>query len=214
MITELSTVWFENPRDGQRFRILSLPDARHPGRFLLEYVYRPMTGETAVPPHFHPSSTETFEILAGQATYRIGEVTATARVGDRVVMPAGRVHIHPWSSGPEPLHVRQTGETLPADPGGILASLQAQVTLFGLAAAGKVNRKGLPSLLQLAVLARSTMPATYLDRPPVPVQRLAFRLLGSIGALMGYQTAYPEYGIVYPGGLEVPAPNCELATSS
>lgn len=204
MITDPSAVWFENPRDGQRFRILSLPTGASPGRFVLEYVYRPSTGETAVPAHFHPTSTETFEILAGQARYRLADRTHRAGAGDRIVMPAGVVHVHPWSEGIEPLHVRQTAETNPADPGGILASLQALVTLTGLASAGKVNQAGLPSVLQLAVLVRSTMPATFLDRPPVPVQRLAFTLLGRLGSLLGYRTAYPEYGVVHPGGLEVP----------
>jgi mannose-6-phosphate isomerase-like protein (cupin superfamily) len=203
MITDLSTVWFENPRDGQRFRIISLPNGQHPGRFVLEYIYRPMTGATAVPAHFHPSSTEEFEILAGQAKYRIGGITSSARAGERIVMPAGVVHLHPWSDGPDPLQVRQTAETIPADPAGILASLQALITLTGLASAGKVNRAGLPSLLQLAVLIRSTMPATFLDRPPVPVQRALFRMLGALGVLVGYRTAYPRYGIVHPGGLEV-----------
>lgn len=204
MIVDLPSIWLENPRDGQRFRILSLPEPSHPGRFVLEYIYRPMSGETAVPAHFHPSSTEVFEILAGQARYRIGDVTRSAGPGDRIVMPAGLVHVHPWSVGSEALQVRQTAETDPADPGGILASLQALVTLTGLASAGKVNQAGLPSLLQLAVLIRSTMPATFLDRPPVAIQRVAFSLLGALGALLGYRTAYPEYGIVHPGGIEVP----------
>ena len=33
-------------------------------RFVLEYINRPFAGEHAVPPHFHPTYTETFEILA------------------------------------------------------------------------------------------------------------------------------------------------------
>jgi hypothetical protein len=205
MITDPSTVWFENPRDGQRFRVLALPDAANPGRFVLECVYRPMTGETAVPPHFHPTSTETFEIMSGQAKFPVGEFTGTAGPGDRVVMPSGMIHVHPWCTGPGPLHVRQTGESVPADPEGLLASLQALTAIFGLASAGKVNRVGLPGLLQLAVLVRSTMLATYLARPPVAVQRIAFSLLGSLGRLLGYRTAYPAYGIIQAGGLEAPA---------
>jgi mannose-6-phosphate isomerase-like protein (cupin superfamily) len=204
MIADLSSIWFENPRDGQRVRIVSLPDGATPGRFVLEYIYRPYSGETAVPAHFHPTSTETFEILAGQARYRIGAAEGTAAAGDRIVMPAGVVHVHPWSAGAEPLHVRQTGESTPPDPDRARASIQALITIFGLASAGKVNRAGLPGLLQLAVLARSTMPATYLDRPAVPVQRMLFSLLGGLGQLLGYRTGYPAYGIVRPEGLEAP----------
>jgi quercetin dioxygenase-like cupin family protein len=206
VITDLSSLWFENARDGQRVRVMALPSQVEPGRFVLEYMYRPFTGEHAVPAHFHPASTETFEILAGQARYRVGREERSATVGQQIIMPAGVPHVHPWSNSAEPLHVRQTGVSDPPDPAGILASIQAQITLFGLAGAGKVNGAGLPNLLQLGVLGASTMPATFLAGPPVAVQRLLFSMLGLLGRWAGYCTAYPAYGIVTADGLEPPRP--------
>ena len=202
MLTDLSSVWFENPHAGQKFRILSLPTREWPGRFMLEYIYRPFTGETAVPAHYHPGATETFDVLAGQARYRLQGREESAKPGDQIVMPAGIPHVHPWSASDEPLHVRQTAETQPADPAGIIASLQAQITLFGLAAAGKVNKAGLPGLLQLAVLAQATMPATFLARPSSSVQRILFGTLAHCGSLLGYRTAYAPYGILTTDGLQ------------
>ena len=198
----LAAIWFENPRGGQRFRLLALPSRARPGHFVLEYVYQPFTGEHAIPAHVHPTATETFEILSGSACYRLGETVAAASAGDVVVLPPGIPHVHPWSASEVPLHVRQTGEARPEDFRGTLAGIQAQITLYGLAAAGKVNGAGLPSPLQLAVLVHSAMPATYLAGIPLWVQRLGFGLLARLGHWRGYRTAYPVFGVLTANGLE------------
>ena len=202
MSTALHQIWFENPRQGQRVRFLTLPAETGGRGFTLEYVYRPFTGESAVPAHIHTAAVETFEILSGEARYRVGRLEESARKGDRLILPAGVSHVHPWSVSSEELHVRQTTEVNPPDSAGLVASLQALVTLFGLAGAGKVNRKGLPNLLQLAVLIRSTMPATYIAGIPIAVQRLLFGGLARIGEAVGYRTAYSEYGILTESGLQ------------
>ena len=106
---------------------------------------------------------ETFEILKGRARYRLGSETKTAVAGERVVMPPLVPHVHPWSDSAEELHVRQVADANPPDLRGLNASLQAAITIQGLAKAGRVNAKGLPNLLQLGVLIETTMPATYLD---------------------------------------------------
>lgn len=210
MQAELSSPWFDNPRDGQKVRVLALPSPGAPGRFVLEYIYQPRAGERAVAAHLHPNATETFEILAGRARYRLGRETRGAEAGDRIVLPAGVPHVHPWNCGDSPLHVRQTGETLPPDPRGIRASIQAQITIFGLAAEGRVNADGLPGLLQLAVLVDEAMPATYLAGPPRLAQRVLFGLLGGLGRLAGYRAGYLEYGLVTAAGVRAaerpPAP--------
>jgi mannose-6-phosphate isomerase-like protein (cupin superfamily) len=203
--TSIHQVWFENPKQGQRVRFLTLPAETGGRGFTLEYVYRPFTGETAVPAHIHTAATETFEILAGEARYRLGRKEGTARKGDRIVLPAGVAHVHPWSVSADELHVRQTTEVDPPDSAGLVASLQALVTLFGLATAGKVNDKGLPNLLQLAVLIRSTMPATYIAGIPITAQRLLFGGLARLGVALGYRTAYPGYGVLTEAGLRLPA---------
>jgi mannose-6-phosphate isomerase-like protein (cupin superfamily) len=202
MTPTLDDIWFENPRQGQRVRFLVLPSATDGRRFVLEYASRPFTGETAVPAHLHPTATETFEILAGQARYRLGATDHSLRSGEQAVLPANVPHVHPWSNSADELRVRQTTEVDPPDEAGLTASLQALVTLFGLAAAGKVNAKGLPNILQLAVAVHSTMPATYLAHPPIPVPRLLFGSLAGLGRVLGYRTAYPQYGILTSSGLQ------------
>jgi mannose-6-phosphate isomerase-like protein (cupin superfamily) len=181
---------------GQRARLLTLPAETEGRSFVLEYINRPHAGEFAVPPHQHPSYTETFEILRGQARYRRGGEELSANPGDQIVLPAGLVHVHPWSVSDEELHVRQTAVADPPDLPGLTASLQAAITIFGLATAGRVNRRGLPNVLQLAVLAETTMPATFLAGPPIPLQRWLFSTLAGLGRALGYRAAYPEFGIL------------------
>jgi hypothetical protein len=107
--------------------------------------------------------------------------------------------------------VRHTGYADPPDLAGLNATIQAAITIQGLAKAGRVNEKGLPTLLQLAVLIETTMPATYLATPPVAVQRLLFGALGRMGRLAGYRTAYPEFGVITADGLMAPASHSPAA---
>ncbi|OFW05881.1 MAG: hypothetical protein A3H96_15775 [Acidobacteria bacterium RIFCSPLOWO2_02_FULL_67_36] len=205
MSTPPQDVWFENPNVGQRSRIVTLPHETGGRLFVLEYINQPFRGEDAVPPHVHTAYTETFQILKGRARYRLGSETRTAVAGDRVVMPPRVPHVHPWSDSAEELHVRQVADADPPDWRGLDASLQAAITIQGLAKAGRVNAKGLPNLLQLGVLLETTMPATYLAGPPIVLQRVLFLALGGLGRLAGYKTAYPEYGVITGTGLEAPA---------
>ena len=119
-------------------------------------------------------------------------------------MPARIPHVHPWSDSAEELHVRQIADAHPADLRGLNASLQAAITIQGLAKAGSVNAKGVPNLLQLAVQIETTMPAMYLDGPPIVLHRFLFGALGRLGRLAGHKTAYPEYGMITPQGLTMP----------
>ena len=193
--------WFDNPVTGQRTRILTYPHDNGGRRFALEYIFQPHAGRNALPRHVHPTAVETFEILTGRARYEFGGVTGEAAAGVTITMPANVPHAHPWSISDEPLHVRHTTDADPADERSMTASVQAVVTILGLANAGRVNARGTPQLLQLIVLADATIPATYLADVPRPLQRGAFGLLAAVGRSLGVKTAYPEYGIVTPDGV-------------
>lgn len=202
MTATLNEVWFENALMGQRARLVTLPSETRGRSFVLEYINQPFTGKFAVPPHLHPTYSETFEILRGRARYRIGSKEGTAGPGEVVIMPAGIPHVHPWSDSADELHVRQTATATPPDQRGLTASLQGAITIFGLAGAGKVDRKGNPNLLQIAVIIREAMPATFLAGPPVWLQRLLFGGLAAIGRMVGYRNAYPRFGILTERGVE------------
>jgi hypothetical protein len=66
-------------------------------------------------------------------------------------------------------------------------------TFFGLARDGKVDRKGLPHPLQLAVTASAYRDTMVPASPPEAVQRVIFGVLAPIGRAMGRRPTYPEY---------------------
>jgi hypothetical protein len=121
--------------------------------------------------------------LAGDAA-RIGSLTGLA----------ARIRI-PW------LLVHGTADEMvpladPLDARGLTAALQTILTIFWLASQGRVNRRGSPNPLQLAVLAETTMPATFVPGPPMAVQRMVIRMLAAVGRAVGYRTVYPGGGVV------------------
>ena len=64
---------------------------------------------------------------------------------------------------------------------------------FGLAQDGKVNKRRMPNLLQLAVFAREFPDVMQFTRPPRIVQEILFGLLTPLARLLGYRGSYPEY---------------------
>ena len=192
----LAQSWFENIPMGQRTLLVTLPAETGGRSFIREYINRPRAGKYAIPAHFHPTWTETFEILRGRARYRLGREEREAGTGESVVLPPRIPHLHPWSASDEELHVRHTAVADPPDLRGLTASLQAILTIFALASQGRVNRRGAPALLQLAVLAETTMPATYVPGPPPGIQRVLIRLLARVGRITGYRVFYPGFPVV------------------
>ena len=202
--TAAANFWLYNEAAGQRSRFTVLPGDTHGQRFVVEYINQPYRGETAVPAHIHTTFTEVFEILRGRAKYRLAGETRTAMAGDRILMPPRIPHVHPWSDSDEELHVRQTATSNPPDLAGMIASIQGALTIQGLAQAGLVNDKGIPGLLQTAVIIEAAMPATFIAGPPIWLQRAVFGLLSRIGRRRGLQTAYAQYGRITPEGLQLP----------
>ena len=150
-----------------------------------------LQGELIVKPHgfvaaehIHPLQEERFEILAGSVTFRVNGIERKANTGEKVIIPPGTPHAW-WNDGDQEAHL--LGEFLPA-----LRTEEFFETFFGLAQAGKVDKKtGLPNLLVLALIMREFEKEVCLAQPPLPVQRVLFSVLGSIGRLCGYQGRYP-----------------------
>src|SRR5262249_20135316 len=105
--------------------------------------------------------------------------------GERLVVPAWMPHDW-WNAGPEEALVRV--EIRPA------ARFEAMIlNAYGLGQDGKVNRKGMPNLLQLAVFAQEFDDVIQFTRPPRVAQRVLFAALAPIARLLGYRGSYPEY---------------------
>jgi len=173
----------ENPATGER--ILFHATARETEGELLRYeaVFRPRG--IASREHVHPRQEERHEGLSGTLGITVGGRARRLGPGEVAVVAPGVRH-RIWSAGGEP--VRAVFELRPA-----LRWETLFETSIGLARDGKVNRRGEPRLLQLAVLARAYEEEVRLAWPPVVVQRTLVAPLALLGSLFGCRARYDRY---------------------
>ena len=146
--------------------------------------------------HVHPAQEELFEVLDGTLEFRLGKKRRlVARPGDRVLVPAGTPHRFE-NIGEET--ARFTCEVRPA-----LGFEQLIETMFSLAEDGKVNKKGMPNPLRLAVIARHHFGDVRLPFPPAWLQRLGLALGAPLGRLLGYKPTYEPQAPKAPTALGV-----------
>jgi uncharacterized cupin superfamily protein len=142
-------------------------------------------GAAVMGEHIHPAIEERFTMLRGKVGFRVAGRESIAEPGVTLIAPPGTAHDW-WNAGPEEAVVRV--EVRPA------ARFEAMIyNAFGLAQDGKVNKKGMPKLLQLAVFAREFSDTIQMTKPPLMVQRILFGLLAPFARLLGYRGSYPEY---------------------
>lgn len=132
--------------------------------------------------HVHPFQSERFEILAGTAEFRVGKENLTAEPGDVVIVEPGTLHRF-QNAGDEEL--RFVTEVRPA-----LGFETFLETMYGLAADGKTNQKGLPNPLRLAVIMRDHFDLVRLPFPPAFLQKAGLVLGAPLGRLLGYRPTY------------------------
>ena len=173
----------ENPATGERVVILTDPES-HPERVLVAHLIVAPGGRVATE-HFHPTLTERFHVIRGQVGFLIDGEERVLGAGDHATVEPNVPHDW-WQVGAEPAEV--VVEVAPGD-----AFVEMVGTLFGLARDGKVNRRGLPGLLQLAVTANTYRDVMVITSPPPWIQRPLFLLFASIGHTTGVKAAYPQY---------------------
>ena len=147
--------------------------------------------------HLHPAMQERFEVLAGELATKVDGVEHTLHAGETLTVPAGVWHDW-WNASGEPVDVLL--ELTPPTPRFELAI----ATLFGLASAGHTNAKGVPSLLQAALLGAEFTDVLVRRHPPAFEQAIAFGVPRWVARRRGLQAIYPEY--VGPHGSVEPDP--------
>ena len=157
---------YVNPVTNERATLLvSAEDSG--GEFIKAEMWAP-PGSRVSAPHIHPGQTETFEVRAGRLGLRYGADTRTADTGERIEVPAGTVHDW-WTVGDEPARV-----LIEVRPAGRFEDMI--ITASGLAAAGRTYPKGVPGLLQIALVSDEFDEEMRFAFPPRPVQRRSPRL--------------------------------------
>lgn len=173
----------ENPATGERVVMLTDPEF-HPEKVLVAHLHVAPGGRVAAA-HRHPSIRERFHVIGGEVGFLLGDRERTLGAGEEAEVPAGTLHDW-WQVGEEPAEV-----VVEVDPGDRFVEMVG--TFFGLARDGKVDRRGLPRPLQLAVTASAYRDVMVIASPPAWVQRVAFGALAPLGRALGRRPSYAEY---------------------
>ena len=181
----------ENPVTGER--MIFRKTAAETGGELVEVELIARPGAFVFMPHVHPFQTERFEVLSGAIEVKTGRKRQVANAGDVVTIEPGVSHS--WRNASDEEELRFLVEVRPA-----LQFERLIETMFGLAADGKTNKKGMPNPLRMAVIAREHFDDGRLPVLPAWVQRAMLAVGATLGTLAGYEATYE------PAGTPAPAP--------
>jgi quercetin dioxygenase-like cupin family protein len=170
----------ENPITGESITFLRT-SADTGGEYVLIDVTVQPDGAVAAK-HVHPYQSERFEIISGELEMEAGRDRIVARAGDVVTIKPGTAHTF-RTLGDVPAHFRC--EVRPA-----LSFERFIETMFGLAADGKTNRKGMPNPFRLAVIMNSHFDLVRLPFPPAFMQKTGLAMGAPMGRMLGYKPSY------------------------
>jgi mannose-6-phosphate isomerase-like protein (cupin superfamily) len=136
-----------NPINGDKVTFLKTCEETKGESLLAELeVFPNAQGTSAAPPHYHVSYTESFHVLEGELTVRIGKKTLVLGKGQSATVPLRTVHTF---SNKTSQTVKALVETRP----GLQGFEDGLIIMYGLASDGKTTKKGMPkSILHLALL--------------------------------------------------------------
>jgi mannose-6-phosphate isomerase-like protein (cupin superfamily) len=174
----------ENPVTGERILFRKTSADTGGELVLVECTVKP--GGAVAAAHVHPHQEERFEVIQGSVGFRLGRKKSVGGPSTRVTVPAGTTHKF-WNAGDEDAHfvceIRPAGQFE-----------QLIETMFGLAADGRTNRKGMPNPLRLAVIARHHFEDLRLPLVPAWMQRVALAMAAPLGRVLGYRPQYAGDG--------------------
>ena len=175
------TIW--NPTTGQTIRFLKTA-AETNGQFLeMESTFGIHSKEP--PLHYHPNQDESFTVLSGELVVRMnGEIKQFA-AGTRFEVPRGTSHAM-WNDSSLPAIVNWR----------VSPALNTEMffeNTMGLAMDGKTNAKGMPNILQIALIANKYDNIFRLSKPSFAVQKIVFSILTPFAYLAGYRPSYDKY---------------------
>jgi quercetin dioxygenase-like cupin family protein len=162
-----------NPRTGQTMTFLET------GEELLRIDTVNPPSDEREPLHVHPRQESGAELISGSLVFEVDGVQTKLAPGDSISIPANAPHRF-WNDGDE--DARSTGYFRPA-----LATADFFETLFALAAADKLDAKGMPRPLQLAVMVPEFEEEIRPLSPPWPVLKAAAAVLAPLARARGYR---------------------------
>ena len=162
-----------NPRTGQRMTFVQIGEEE----LRIDSV-NPPTDERE-PLHVHPRQESGAEVVSGSLVFEVDGMQRRVGPGESIGIPANTRHRF-WNDGEEVAHSVQFFR-----PALDIASFFE--TFFALAERGELDAKGMPSLLQLAVLVPEFSDEIRTVSPPWPVTRAMTAVLGPVARRRGYR---------------------------
>jgi len=170
----------QNPATGELMRFVKAAADTNGDYVVVEVVVEPNGAVAAA--HLHPYQTETFEVIEGEITFKVGGDRIVAKAGETLVVEPGTAHKF-WNSGTTDARFRC--EVRPA-----LQFEQLIETMFSLAKDGKTNKKGMPNPFRLAVIANAHFNDVRLPLVPQRLQKLSLAMGAPLGRALGYAATY------------------------
>jgi quercetin dioxygenase-like cupin family protein len=170
----------QNPVTGERITFLATSRDTDGEAVVIETVVQPKGFVAA--PHVHPFQSERFAVVEGTLGLKADGNKRTLGPDEIALVEPGTPHRF-WNAGDG--EVRFVCEIRPA-----LEFESLLETMFGLAADGRTNRKGMPNALRLAVIAQAHFATVRLPFPPAWLQRAGLALAAPLGRLLGYRPTY------------------------
>ena len=171
-----------NPVTGEYARILEMawqnPEGRVKGEMLAK------VGSRVVGVHLHPGSTERFTVVEGELTVSLDGVVRPLCEGETAEVRPGQWH--DWWNAAD----RDARVIIEVTPGARFSHMLE--TLFGLAQMGYVDEKGMPNLLQMAMVGREFSDTVVFRSPPPAVQKVMFAAIAPLAHALGYRGTYPQ----------------------
>ena len=178
----------ENAVTGERLRFHRTSAETNGELVVVEAFVHP--GGQAAAAHLHPHQQERFLVVSGTVGFKRGREKLVAGPGDEIVVEPGTAHKF-WNAGDT--EARFFCEIRPA-----LQFERLIETMFGLAADGRTNKKGMPQPLRLAPIAKAHFEDVRLPVVPQWMQRTALAMGAPMGRLLGYGATYEPVTALEP----------------
>jgi mannose-6-phosphate isomerase-like protein (cupin superfamily) len=174
---------FDNPITGERATIRLGTRETRGDRLVVDLELR--GAGFGSPLHLHPSIHERLRVVSGSVGISIDGIVAIADVGKTIEIPPGVPHRF-WNAG-----IVEAKLMMDIRPANRFEAFTRN--MIGLAQDSKTNSKGMPNLLQLALITREFGDVIQFLSPPRFLQGALFPILAPIARMRGYKGSYSEY---------------------
>jgi mannose-6-phosphate isomerase-like protein (cupin superfamily) len=175
MFTSGQTI--ENPVTREEILFVETASETGGACVVVETLVRP--GGAVATRHIHPHQSEHFEVLDGEVEFRVGRGRVTLSAGEAVTVPAGTPHAF--------RNIGETDARFRAEVRPAMHFEELLAAMFALAEDGRTNERGMPNMLQLAVIADAYADTIRVRFPPAFIQRIGLALVAPMARRLGYR---------------------------